>query len=75
MPKRYLKEFYWKDYATIFVGLALYAVGLIGFIKTRRYRYRRVNRDSPACGIRYKCEDSFAVYLFSCKLWIVVCGS
>lgn len=33
MPKRYLKEFYWKDYATIFVGLALYAVGLIGFIK------------------------------------------
>ncbi|MFT4221531.1 YitT family protein [Dysgonomonas sp.] len=33
MPKRYLKEFYWKDYALIFVGLALYAVGLIGFIK------------------------------------------
>lgn len=34
MPKRYLKEFYWKDYATITVGLALYALGLIGFIKT-----------------------------------------
>ncbi len=33
MPKRYLKEFYWKDYALIFVGLAIYAVGLIGFIK------------------------------------------
>lgn len=33
MPKRYLKEFYWKDYALIFFGLALYAVGLIGFIK------------------------------------------
>jgi len=33
MPKRYLKEFYWKDYAVIFVGLAIYAVGLIGFIK------------------------------------------
>lgn len=33
MPKRYLKDFYWKDYALIFFGLALYAVGLIGFIK------------------------------------------
>lgn len=33
MPKRYLKEFYWKDYAVIFVGLAIYAIGLIGFIK------------------------------------------
>ncbi|GAB6008209.1 transporter [Bacteroidia bacterium] len=33
MSKRYLKEFYWKDYALIFVGLAVYAVGLIGFIK------------------------------------------
>ncbi|GAB6120733.1 YitT family protein [Dysgonomonas termitidis] len=33
MPKRYLKEFYWKDYVSIFFGLALYAVGLIGFIK------------------------------------------
>jgi uncharacterized membrane-anchored protein YitT (DUF2179 family) len=33
ISKRYLKEFYWKDYAIIFVGLAVYAVGLIGFIK------------------------------------------
>jgi len=33
MPKRYLKEFYWKDYVTIFFGLAIYALGLIGFIK------------------------------------------
>ena len=33
MPKRYLKEFYWKDYALIFLGLAIYAIGLIGFIK------------------------------------------
>lgn len=33
MPKRYLKDFYWKDYALIFVGLAIYAIGLIGFIK------------------------------------------
>lgn len=33
MPKRYLKEFYWKDYVTITLGLALYAVGLIGFIR------------------------------------------
>jgi uncharacterized membrane-anchored protein YitT (DUF2179 family) len=33
MPKKYLKEFYWKDYASIFFGLALYAIGLIGFIK------------------------------------------
>ncbi len=33
MPKRYLKEFYWKDYAIIFFGLAVYAIGLIGFIK------------------------------------------
>lgn len=33
MPKQYLKDFYWKDYATIFIGLALYAIGLIGFIK------------------------------------------
>ncbi|MDH6310097.1 uncharacterized membrane-anchored protein YitT (DUF2179 family) [Dysgonomonas sp. PFB1-18] len=33
MPKRYLKEFYWKDYAIIFFGLAIYSVGLIGFIK------------------------------------------
>ncbi|MDR2955107.1 MAG: YitT family protein [Prevotella sp.] len=33
MPKRYLKEFYWKDYAIITLGLAIYALGLIGFIK------------------------------------------
>lgn len=33
MPKRYLKEFYWKDYALIFLGLTIYAIGLIGFIK------------------------------------------
>lgn len=33
MPKRYLKEFYWKDYLTITLGLALYAIGLVGFIK------------------------------------------
>lgn len=33
MPKRYLKEFYIKDYLIILIGLALYAIGLIGFIK------------------------------------------
>lgn len=33
MPRRYLKDFYWKDYLTITIGLILYAVGLIGFIK------------------------------------------
>lgn len=33
MPKRYLKEFYWKDYLTITIGLVIYALGLIGFIK------------------------------------------
>lgn len=33
MPKKYLKDFYWKDYITITLGLALYAVGLVGFIK------------------------------------------
>ena len=33
MPKQYLKEFYWKDYAIISLGLAIYAIGLIGFIK------------------------------------------
>lgn len=33
MPRRYLKDFYWKDYLTITIGLVLYAVGLIGFIK------------------------------------------
>lgn len=34
MPKRYLKKFYLKDYVIILIGLILYAVGLIGFIKT-----------------------------------------
>ncbi|WP_353123844.1 YitT family protein [Dysgonomonas capnocytophagoides] len=33
MPKRYLKNFYWKDYLNITLGLALYAVGLICFIR------------------------------------------
>lgn len=33
MPKKYLKDFYWKDYLNILIGLILYAVGLIGFIK------------------------------------------
>lgn len=33
MPRHYLKNFYWKDYFTITIGLVLYAVGLIGFIK------------------------------------------
>lgn len=33
MPKKYLKEFYWKDYLNIFIGLIIYAIGLIGFIK------------------------------------------
>ncbi|NDW18490.1 YitT family protein [Dysgonomonas sp. 216] len=33
MPKRYLKDFYWKDYLNITIGLVLYAIGLIGFIK------------------------------------------
>lgn len=33
MPKKYLKEFYWKDYLTITLGLMSYALGLIGFIK------------------------------------------
>lgn len=32
MPKVYLKNFYWKDYLNITFGLALYAIGLIGFI-------------------------------------------
>ena len=31
--KQYLKNFYWKDYFYITVGLLLYAVGLIGFIR------------------------------------------
>jgi len=33
MPKKYLKNFYWKDYLTMTIGLFLYAIGLIGFIK------------------------------------------
>ena len=33
MPKKYLKNFYIKDYLIITIGLALYAVGLIGFIR------------------------------------------
>lgn len=33
MPKKYLKNFYWKDYISITIGLALYAFGLVGFIK------------------------------------------
>lgn len=33
MPKRYLKDFYWKDYLNITLGLVLYAIGLVVFIK------------------------------------------
>lgn len=33
MPTKYLKDFYWRDYLNITLGLALYAVGLIGFIR------------------------------------------
>lgn len=33
MPKKYLKDFYWKDYFNITIGLIIYAIGLIGFIK------------------------------------------
>ena len=33
MAKKYLKDFYWRDYFNITIGLILYAVGLIGFIK------------------------------------------
>lgn len=33
MPKTYLKDFYWKDYLNITLGLVLYAVGLVVFIK------------------------------------------
>lgn len=32
MPKKYLKNFYLKDYVLITFGLALYAVGLVAFI-------------------------------------------
>ncbi len=34
MSRKYLKDFYWKDYLIITIGLVLYAVGLIGFIKS-----------------------------------------
>lgn len=33
MAKKYLKSFYIKDYIYIVIGLALYAIGLVGFIK------------------------------------------
>ena len=33
MAKKYLKEFYWRDYLMITLGLALYGLGLVGFIK------------------------------------------
>jgi uncharacterized membrane-anchored protein YitT (DUF2179 family) len=33
MDVKHLKNFYWKDYLTMVVGLGLYSVGLIGFIK------------------------------------------
>ena len=33
MSNKYLKDFYWRDYANILLGLLLYAVGLVGFIK------------------------------------------
>ncbi len=33
MENKYLKNFYWRDYANIVFGLILYAFGLIGFIK------------------------------------------
>ena len=32
-PKQYSKNFYWKDYLNITIGLFLYAIGLIGFIR------------------------------------------
>ena len=31
--ENHLKLFYWKDYLPITIGLLLYAVGLVGFIK------------------------------------------
>lgn len=31
--ERHLKSFYWKDYLSITIGLLLYAIGLVGFIK------------------------------------------
>lgn len=33
MPKKYLNNFYWKDYLVITFGLVIYAIGLLGFIK------------------------------------------
>lgn len=33
MPQKYLKNFYWKDYLNITLGLALYSIGLMGFIR------------------------------------------
>ena len=32
LPKKYLKSFYWRDYAVITAGLILYAIGLTGFL-------------------------------------------
>ena len=32
LQKKYLKPFYWRDYAYILVGLILYAVGLTAFL-------------------------------------------
>ena len=32
LPKKYLKEFYWRDYLVIIIGLVLYSVGLTGFL-------------------------------------------
>ena len=32
LPKKYLKSFYWRDYAVIPTGLILYAIGLTGFL-------------------------------------------
>ena len=31
--QKYMKEFYWKDYLNITLGAALYALGIIGFIR------------------------------------------
>ena len=32
LPKKYLKQFYWRDYLVIIIGLVLYSVGLTGFL-------------------------------------------
>lgn len=32
-PMNYLKSFYWRDYVYITLGLIIYSIGLIGFIK------------------------------------------